>query len=69
MEKQSQSVANMRVSVHAIRESLYRMVTDKVAFLEESPVLNRALDVFDSIRELFDKVHHALLTYLSNILT
>ena len=48
----------MRISVHAIRESLYRMVTDKAAFLEESPVLNRALDVFDSIRELFDKVHH-----------
>jgi hypothetical protein len=54
-EKQSQSIANMRISVHAVRESLYRMVTDKAAFLEESPVLNRALDVFDSIKELFDK--------------
>jgi hypothetical protein len=53
----SQSVANIRQSIRTVRDSLFRMVTDKDSFMEErySSMVARALELFDSGCEIFDK--------------
>ena len=53
----SQSVVNVRQSIRTVRDSLYRMVTDKDSFLETkySTTVARALELFDSGCEIFDR--------------
>ena len=53
----SQSVANIRQSIRTIRDSLFRMVTDKDSFMETrySAMVGKALELFDSGCEIFDR--------------
>ena len=53
----SQSIANVRQSIRTVRDSLFRMVTDKESFLETrySAMVSRALELFDSGCEIFEK--------------
>ena len=53
----SQSIANVRQSIRTVRDSLFRMVTDKESFFETrySAMVSRALELFDSGCELFEK--------------
>lgn len=52
-----QSVENVRQSLRVVRDSLFRLVTDRESFLETrySTMVAKALELFDSGLEIFDR--------------
>jgi hypothetical protein len=53
----SQSIGGIRESIRTVRDSLFRMVTDKDSFLETrySAMVSKSLELFDSASEIFEK--------------